>query len=84
MCNTLNDYCLGGDDPPLEEFCEVEGSTGCCFKFDDNGMPIANNCIDLHEPCRLEISDLTCSITTSHFTAGDVCFPVPTVTLEFA
>ena len=84
MCNTLNDYCLGGDDPPLEEFCEVEGSTGCCFKFDANGMPIANNCIDLQEPCRLEISDLACSITTSHFTAGDVCFPVPTVTLEFA
>lgn len=84
MCGTLNDYCLGGEDPPLEEFCEVEGSTGCCFKFDANGMPIANNCIDLQGSCQRDLRDLTCSITTDHFTAGDVCFPVPTVTLEFA
>jgi len=84
MCGTLNDYCLGGEDPPLQEFCEVEGSTGCCFRFDDQGMPIANNCIDLQGSCQRDLRDLTCSITTSHFTAGDVCFPVPTVTLEFA
>jgi hypothetical protein len=84
LCGTLSPFCLGGDDPPLQELCEVEGSTGCCFRVLPGGGLLAQNCIDLQGDCQRDINDFVCSITTDHFTAGDVCFPVPTVTLEFA
>lgn len=83
MCGTLNSYCLGGDDPPFEELCEKEGTTGCCFRTSPTGLQ-AENCLDLRDSCQLDITNYSCSIVTTHYTAGNICLPVPTVTLEFA